>query len=132
MKYLKRYNESSISEELKSRINDILEEVKDYDLVYRVDIHENVYPGYDRIMININKEKPSNIRPMEMNYNWSKFECSDIKTVIDHLVSFLDESGYKENKIGYLSLSGHSNSSRRNHLDKLPPIRNLTLYFGSK
>ncbi len=45
MKYLKRYNES-LSEDFKLGINDILEEVKDYDLVYKVSIHENVYPGY--------------------------------------------------------------------------------------
>lgn len=133
MKYLKKYNES-LSEDFKLGINDILEEVKDYDLVYKVSIHENVYPGYDRIMINIYKDGYN--RNSSRIPSWVVFNYDKIRSVIEHLVSYLNENGYKENKISRTNAEGYSNSVRSKDIGRnskySESIVALDLYFGTK
>lgn len=130
MKYLKRYNES-LSEDFRLGIEDILEEVKDYDLIYKLNIHENVYPGYNRIIINIFKDGYN--RHSFRTPSWAAFDYGRIKSIIEHLVSYLNENGYKENKISKTDISGHSSSVRSRDLNKnSSSISALDLYFGTK
>lgn len=136
MKHLKTYEslwtDKKSEEQLKLSISDILEEVKDYNLVYELSV-DLVYDSYTKIDISIHSPLPNGRSGYVASLEYKSFDYKPIANIINHLISYLDENGYKSNKIWYLS-EGHTRTIRKQDINKgeHPVMSNLGLLFGTK
>ena len=97
MRYIKRFNESSNIDNIISECKDILLEVSDKDIKYRV-------YGFKGAKV-LNEETFVDVIRVELGDQYNTFKIGDMGLMFEHLFSYLESEGFSLGKNSYFENS---------------------------